>query len=143
MSDLRTALTGIYQRRGELSPHVVVDEARPADSPLHDRFEWDNEIAGEAYRLVQAAELIRSVRIVYQDNPTGETKSVRAFHSLREAGSERKGYAPIDEIITDELATKILLQEFLRKAAELKARYGHLVQYIEWIRAEAMGGDVA
>ena len=143
MADLRTALTGIYHRRGELSPPVVVDEARPVDSPLHERFEWDDEVAGEAYRLVQAAELIRSVRIVYQDKPTGESKSVRAFHSLREAGSERKGYAPIDEIVTDELATKILLQEFLRKAAELKARYGHLVEYVDWVRSEALGGEAS
>lgn len=59
MADLRSALTDIYRARGELTPQLVVDEARPKDAPLHDRFEWDNKVAGEAYRRVQAQQLIR------------------------------------------------------------------------------------
>lgn len=144
MADLRASLTRIYEKNGELTPAGVVDEARPEDSELHHRFEWDDAIAGEAYRRTQASELIRSVRIMFSDNATGEPKSVRAFQSLRETGAEdRMGYAPTREIIEDELATRILLQNFKREAAELQRKYGHLTEFIDWVRTEALGGDVA
>ena len=80
MSDLRSALTASYIRNGQLTPQIVVDEARPETAPLHDRFEWDDATAGEAYRRTQAADLIRSVRIVFTDKePSGERKYVRAL----------------------------------------------------------------
>lgn len=140
MADLRASLTRIYEKHGELTPHTVVEEARPETSELHSRFEWDDAVAGEAFRRTQAAELIRSVRITFADNRTGERKTVRAFHSLREAGSiDRGGYAPTEEIIQDELATKILKQEFQREIADLKRKFGHLEDYISWVRDEAQG----
>lgn len=138
MADLRGTLAHYYQKHGELTPQIVVDEARPKNSPLHNRFEWDDKVAGEAYRRVQAAELIRSVRITFADERTGERKSIRAFHSVREAGdAERGGYAPTEEIVQDELATKILKQAFKREIADLKRKYGHLEDFIEWVRSEA------
>lgn len=140
MSDLRSVLTAQYEKHGELTPQIVVEEARPKTAPLHGHFEWNNDVAGEKYRLVQAAELIRSVRISFSDNNTGERKSVRAFHSLREAGdADRTGYAPTDEILADELATRILQQSFKREIADLQRKYGHLDDYKAWIRAESDG----
>lgn len=139
MADLRASLTRIYEKAGELTPELVVDEARPKTSELHHRFEWDDEIAGEAYRRVQAAELIRSVKVVFSDASTGERKSIRAFHSCRAAGdADRGGYAPTDEIIADDLSLRILRQEFAREIADLKRKYGHLDDYVAWVRAEAV-----
>ncbi|WP_349319034.1 hypothetical protein [Mycolicibacterium canariasense] len=138
MADLRASLTRVYEKNGELTPQIVVDEARPETSELHHRFEWDDAVAGEAYRRTQAAELIRSVRIAFSDNKTGERKHIRAFHSLRESGeAERAGYVPTEEIVQDELATKILQQAFKREIADLKRKYGHLEDYIAWVRGEA------
>lgn len=137
MSDLRSLLTDSYQRHGELTPQIVVDEARPKTAPLHNRFEWDDEIAGEAYRRVQAAELIRSVRITFSDNKTGERKSVRGFHSLHQAGDkDRGGYAPTEEIVQDELALKLLLRELKREIGDLKKRYSHLEEFTVVVREE-------
>lgn len=135
MSDLRAALADIYQQRGELTPQIVVDEARPKGAPLHDRFEWNDKQAGEAYRRVQAAQLIRSVRIEFIGPTSGERKFVRGFHSLRQSGDdERDGYAPTDEIVQDEMATKILLRQFEREIADLKRKYGHLAEFAQIIR---------
>jgi hypothetical protein len=137
MSDLRASLTTIYEKHGELTPQAVVDEARPKNSELHNRFEWDDKVAGESYRRVQAAELIRSVRIQFSNEATGERKFVRAFSSVRQAGdAERGGYAPTEEIVQDELATKILLQEFKREIADLRRKYGHLEEFVGLIRQE-------
>jgi len=136
MADLRSVLTAQYERHGELIPQTVVDEARPKAAALHDRFEWDNKLAGEKFRLVQAAELIRSVRIVFSDNATGERKSVRGFHSLHQAGSDRGGYVPTEEIVRDELAVRLLLRELKRDIADLRAKYGHLEEFVAVVRDE-------
>jgi hypothetical protein len=52
-------LLRIYEERGELTPSIVVEEAEDEESPLHDRFEWDNDKAAHEYRLAQARTLIR------------------------------------------------------------------------------------
>lgn len=46
-----------------LTPETVVDAARDPSSTLHDQFQWDDSIAGEAYRLQQARALIKRVRV--------------------------------------------------------------------------------
>ncbi len=137
MSDLRGALKRIYQQNGELTPQHVVDDARPEGSELHSRFEWNDTVAGEAYRRVQAAELIRSVRIQFSNEGTGERKFVRAFSSVRQAGdAERGGYAPTDELMRDEFATKLMLRECKREIADLRKKYEHLEEFSALVRAE-------
>lgn len=136
--DLRLHLTGLYRRAGELTPQVVVDEARPAESPLHSRFEWDDSIAGEKYRLVQAAQLIRAVRIEYTTPGSEERKFVRAFSSLHESGDpERTGYAPTEEIVENELTRKILLRNMERDMADMRRKYGHLQEFAQLLQREA------
>ncbi len=59
----------LESRGGKLTPEQVLDAARPDESPLHGFFEWDDSAAAEAYRIEQARELIRRVRIeiTYQE----------------------------------------------------------------------------
>jgi hypothetical protein len=135
MTNLRAALTDIYTTYGELTPQLVVDEARPKGAPLHDRFEWDDKVAGEAYRRVQAGQLIRSVQIEYVP---GERKYVRAFASVRQtADPEKRGYQPTEEILEDPLASEILLRECERAITDLKLKYGHLAEFRELLRRAA------
>ena len=44
---------------GILRPRDVVKYAENPDTALHDKFEWDDSLAGAKYRLQQAAEIIR------------------------------------------------------------------------------------
>lgn len=137
MADLRASLTRIYSEKGELTPQSVVDDARPPASELHGRFEWNDEIAGEAYRRSQAAELIRSVRIEFVHEQTGERRQVRAFSSVREAGdAQGSGYRPTEEVMADPLASKILLRQCEREIADLKTKYGHLAEFGDLVQRE-------
>lgn len=137
MSDLRTQLTGIYQQHGELTPQIVVDEARPSGAPLHDRFEWDDTIAGEKYRLVQASQLIRTVRVEYTTPHSQEKKFIRAFSSLHESSEngDQLGYAPTEQILENPITRKLLLRNMERDIAVLKRKYGHLVEFAEMMQA--------
>lgn len=49
---------------GTITPQTVIDDAKDPASPLHEHFEWDDTKAAHAYRIDQARELIRSVRLV-------------------------------------------------------------------------------
>lgn len=129
MGDLRSELLAIYQTRKALTPQLVVDEARPLNAPLHGRFEWNDTVAGEAYRRHQASELIRSVKIEYSPVDAPERKFVRGFVSAQE------GYRPTEEVVQDEFATKLLLQECERDIADLTRKYSHLVEFADLMRA--------
>lgn len=144
MSDLRSELTAIYRKRGELTPQSVVDEARPEGAPLHSRFEWNDEVAGEKYRIVQAQQLIRAVKIEYTDS-AGEKKRVRGFFPIRdvEENPEKIGYSPTEDIVQDDMCLKILMRQLERDIADLKRKYGHLAEFAKIMRDEFGGEAVA
>ena len=127
--NLRDELLRIRSERGTLSPATVLDDARPADSPLHNRFEWDDSVAGEKYRLGQAGELIRSVRVSF-NTPTG-VETVRQF-----VVSAPQTYSPIEEVVQDPIGRELLLRQFERDWLTFKGRYAHLREFIEAIRVE-------
>ena len=90
--DAGEELERIQQCHGKVTPDIVVDEARPTDSPLHNVFEWDDEKAAENYRHSQASVLIRSIEVV---KPEGNTEPV-FIHVQTE-----KAYLPSQAVVQD------------------------------------------
>lgn len=133
---LRDQLDAVRSTQGELTPATVVKAAEPDDHPLHGRFEWNDTVAGHEYRKVQAAELIRSVRVSYgEPRQDGEKKSVRAFVPVR--GTDRSSaYEPIEEVVQDEFARKLLLQECRREWESFKRKYGDLEEFAEIVNLQ-------
>jgi hypothetical protein len=134
--DLRSELQSIYAQHERLTPALVVEMATPAEHPLHHRFEWDDSVAGVEYRKVQAAELIRSVRIVYAQNDRGESRDVRAFMAPQ-APDKPNEYIPTREALADEFTRQLVLRQFQRALAGLRRQYGHLQEYDAMLRTEA------
>lgn len=62
--DAGDELTRIQAEHGCLTPQAVVDESRPDDAPLHPAFEWNDAVAGERYRHIQASDLIKTVEVI-------------------------------------------------------------------------------
>jgi hypothetical protein len=101
-------LERLAKRDGGLRPAAVVDEARPADNPMHSYFEWDDSAAGERYREQQAAYLIRAVVVVEESEP----EEVRAFVHIEDPDEQQErvedsavvrvgSYQPIDVAMAD------------------------------------------
>jgi hypothetical protein len=63
IEDIKAALRELESEDGRLLPADVVNAARDEDSVLHSHFQWNDTIAGEKYRLSQARQLIRLVRV--------------------------------------------------------------------------------
>lgn len=135
MSSLRNQLQGIYDRRGELTPRVVVEEARPEAHPLHGRFEWDDSVAAERWREGQAHELIRSVRVVYREaDETGPEKTVRAFHAVRTDKGYR--YQPAEKVADDPFLRRLVLADMEREWKALRRRYEQFAEFAEMVRRD-------
>lgn len=133
MSDLRAELVAIREERGKLTPVIVLEEARDPEHPLHSRFEWDDSVAAEKYRLTQARVLISLVRSAFISS-SGEERTVREFHAVRAADADEYAYEPIEEVLADPFKRKLVMQEMQRQVAELVARYESFNEFWEVLR---------
>lgn len=133
--NLRECLRAIHEDNGRVTPDLLVEAATPADHPLHRRFEWDNAIAGPAYRRVQAAELIRSVKVIYADPKGAEPRTVREWVAPREA-SEPNTYQPVEVVAADPLMREMVLRQMEREWRDLKRRYAEFEEFWRLVRSE-------
>lgn len=131
-STIERELRAIWDERGTLTPGGVVEAAKPEDHPLHGQFEWDDSVAGPAYRCMQAAQLIRSVKIVLtKDDGGAEDHKIRAWLPARYAGGEDAepgSYLPTPAVQSPQ-HREIMLQQLRREAAAFQRRYSHLEEY--------------
>ena len=78
----------IEEKYGSVKPETLVKENSNPSKPLYNYFEWDNEGAGEKYRLIQARYLLRSIVIEKPVEGTNQTVSVNLMFSAQtEKGS--------------------------------------------------------
>lgn len=131
--NLRDRLEEIRRKRGTLTPAVVLDEARDPAHPLHHRFEWDDGVAAERWRRHQAHELIVSVRVKYADRQDKLT-DVRAFQAIRREDGYR--YEPVESVVEDEIATRIVLADMEREWKQLYRRYAAFKEFTEMVRRD-------
>jgi len=120
-TNLREQLQSIYDQHGTLTPALVVTEARDDAHPLHSRFEWDDQVAGEKWRQEQAHDLICSVKVTYRD-AKGQPQEVRSFHAFRAPEGGHR-YEPAEKVAQDEMLSKILKADMERDWKTLKKRY--------------------
>ena len=139
MSDvlrLRVVLEEIYERRGQLTPAIVLEEAESAESPLHDKLEWDDGVAGRAHRLTQCAALIRRVR--FTSHHTGRPTEHRYFMHLPHGTDDDEdaagaSYVPEPVVRLDPAAKVILLAQAKREWKIFERRYKELESLWRWI----------
>lgn len=131
---LRNELQSIYEKHGVLTAALIVDEATKQSHPLHNRFEWDNKVAGDLYRLNQATELIQSVKVRYRKPNSEEEGRVRFYHAIR----TEKGHVfhSVDDIKQNPFLTKLLMAEAERAWRDLYARYSHLGEFLELVKED-------
>ena len=66
-------LERIYKRHKTVTVEVVLREAAKDDHPLHSYFEWDDKIAGQKFRTVQAYSMILASKFTVQLISNGDT----------------------------------------------------------------------
>lgn len=135
MSGLRDELLAVRDQHGKLTPQVVVDTARDPGHPLHSRFEWDDSVAGEAWRRQQAHEMIRKLKLVYREaDESGPEKSVRAFHAVR--SSEGHVYEPTEKVVEDPFTQRLVLADMERRWKELYQQFKEFEEFLSMVRRD-------
>lgn len=126
-NEQRQALIDLQNKEGKLTPTEVIESARAKTSPLHSLFEWDNGRAADSYRIQQARELIRTVRL----EVTIHKREVRVVHFTRDPDvpKDEMGYVNITKV-NPQNARLIL-------AHELRELIGHVVRCEQIARAKA------
>ena len=101
------------ERRGRLTPDQVVEAARNPRSPLHGRFEWDDSAAAAKWRIEQARELIRTIKVVI----TIEDREIRVPRYTRDQAAEgdEQGYSSLERTLAEPAnAANLISYEFGR-----------------------------
>ena len=135
MSGLRDELLAVRASHGKLTPQLVVDTARDPAHPLHSRFEWDDAVAGEAWRRQRAHDLIRKAKVVYREaSDTESEKSVRAFVAIR--AEDGHVFDPVEEVAEDPFRRKLALADMEREWKTLFRRYEEFGEFLEMVRRD-------
>lgn len=104
---------------GLLTAPVVVDAARHPTSPLHNAFEWADDVAAERYREVQARELIRALVVAVK--PADAERSIRAFVCVER--DDATGYTSLRSAMSDAELRRQVVQRAWRELAQWRERY--------------------
>jgi hypothetical protein len=128
--DIQALLLEIREANdGVLTAQAVVDAARDPLHPLHQHFEWDDEKGAEKYRVHQARQLIRIVKLVYVDK-RGDVQKMRVFHSVSDPDSlTGRSYMPLDEIEASDTLSAQLLRSMEIDWRNLHRRYKKFAEF--------------
>lgn len=87
--DATAAYNEVYRDGVAPSLEKVVDIARSKKSVIHNYFEWNDKVASENYRKVQAGRMLRNFVLVKENKETNEVEktNIRVF----EVDSSRTG----------------------------------------------------
>jgi len=119
----------IYEEKGVLLPSVVVEEASDPASPLHSAFEWDDEKAGHAHRLLQARQLIKTVKIVYTEGGRTQRFYNVKIHAVDERSQEEldaRGYMGEDKVRSDPYFLNQVKKDALQQLKYWQNKYAHI-----------------
>lgn len=109
-----------------LTPENLVDASRPEDAPLHNEFEWDDNVAAEAYRKAQARLMISNLSIVIEEK---KQEPVRAYFSLQRGFRKNSGtYESTITIMEDSERRALLLEKAKAEMIAFKSKYSMLTE---------------
>ena len=106
-----------------LTAENVVNVSRDTLAPLHDEFEWDNDIAAESWRKRQAQNMIGNLSIVLAETEEENATPIRAFFA-----TELHHYENIEAIISNGDKRDHLLDRALRELKAFKNKYRMLTE---------------
>ena len=111
------------QTLDEITPESVLEKAKNRKTELHKCFEWDDSVAGEKYRLIQARQIIQHFMIVSPETDDSFVK-VRSY----QISTTRNVYLPSRVIVQQPDEYKALLKRAKAELEAFKQRYKTLAE---------------
>ena len=114
------------EKVSEITNKNVLEYARKnKDSELHKCFEWNDTIAGEKYRLIQASNVISSISFVIEEEPI---KKQKVYFSVKSDAKESRKFKNIKDILEDDEDYKALLNKARKEFETCKDNYDSLIK---------------
>ena len=114
--------------KGRLTPSAVVEAARNPRSALHKIFEWDDAKAAQSWRLEQAREIIRVVRVIDEDD-----QPQRAFLSIGDKAGV--SYRSAEEVSHSRDLQLAVLRQAERDLEAWEKRYREIEDICDLVRS--------
>lgn len=117
---IRKELQMLAQEQGDmLTPRAIVVAARDTASPLHRLFEWDNDRAGERYRVMQAGVLLNSIKIEW----VGEKRNAYVNARVTVMDEPVRGYFPIHRVASEQELYQAVLEQAVHELEYTQRKY--------------------
>lgn len=113
----------IEQENGVINRRLVLESAKPKDSPIHDLFEWDDTIAAESYRLSQARLLISNLNLVIEKEEA-EPLEIRAYVNISEV--KEGSFINIESAFKSEESKELVMKRALQELKAFENKYRNL-----------------
>jgi hypothetical protein len=124
------ALTQLaYDHGGKVEPKELLNAASDAEHPLHRLFEWDNDVAANKYRLIQARQIIKCVQ--YEVTTGTLTVDLPMFVRVVNgnelpAAKPGPGYVTLTTAIEHQSFQNHMLDRALNELKAFQARYKNM-----------------
>lgn len=117
-------LDRIAEKRGAITPPLVVEESRPKKALLHAYFEWDDSAAAVEYRLHQARQIVSCVQVVRDDKPNDEPVAAYVSVNVAARGEAVRQYVPVDRAAHDPILRARHLKSLMSRLRTLRREIG-------------------
>jgi hypothetical protein len=122
-------LAELHNGNDEITPEIVLDDAKDRSSPLHGLFNWDNKTAAHQHRLWQARHLLRSVIVIYDVSPDRPPEEMHAYVKLTALEDEdRTPYYAMPRVLSDKDLRARLIAQALHEVEAWRMRYERLTE---------------
>lgn len=128
--------------RGGLTPHLVLEDARPDTALLHDAIDWDDAVAGPKWRLEQAGQILRVI-VAKADDASAEAPFTRAFVVVSPDDSEHQVYTSNFVAMADETLRRQVLARALNELDAFQRKYQDLEELADvFVAAERVAKTI-
>lgn len=121
-SNKKAQTIGLYIERtfkvGQVTPHQLLESARPKSSEIHEFFEWNDKKAAERYRLWQARYYLGQLMI--NDEKGNE---IKAFYNINLKEEETRNYYSFDKARANENLWDQIILGALKEVEQWQKKY--------------------
>ena len=121
----------------------LLDASRDVSAPLHNCFEWNDDIAAEKYRVYQARHIINSIEIVYvkADTPEHLSRSRYFVNTVPTAPKVQGQFVTLGVAFTNENYRDAVLKDALRELRAFQIKYNRYQELSDVFKAIESFGD--
>lgn len=119
----------IESEHGEITADLVLQEATPEDSPLHELFEWDDPKAAHSYRLQQAVVLICNLTREVESEDEETPLITRAYVDVSE--NTKGKFINVKSAFQNVDTKEIVLKRALNELKAFEEKYKNLLELAE------------